>query len=48
MLHVILDQLALGVADRVLNGMDLLGEVETGATLLKHCDDRGKMSVCPL
>ena len=45
MLHVVLDQLALRIADRVFDGMNLLGEVKAGTAFLQHGDDCGEMTV---
>jgi hypothetical protein len=45
MLHMVLNQLALGVADRTFDGMDLLSEVKAGTPFLQHGDDRGEMTV---
>ena len=45
MLHVIVDQLALGVADGAFHGMDLLGQIEAWPARLDHGDDRAKMAV---
>ena len=44
-LDVVADQLALGVADRVVDGVELLREVEAGPAFLEHGDDRGEMAV---
>src|SRR3989304_3879294 len=45
MLHVVVDQLALGIADRVLNSVQLLRKLETGALSLDHANKRTQMSL---
>ena len=45
MVDVILNQLALGVRDRLLDRMELLGEVNAGAARLDHLDDGGEMAI---
>ena len=47
MVDVVLDQLALGVADGLLNRMELLGKVGAGAACLDHLDHGGEMTVRP-
>src|SRR3990170_1060791 len=45
MLHVVVDQLALGIADRVLHRVKLLRKLETGARGLDHANKRAQMSL---
>jgi hypothetical protein len=45
MVDVIADQRLLGVRDRVLDRLQLLGEIEAGAPLREHADDRLQMPV---
>ena len=45
MLDVIVDQLALGIGDCVLDGMQLLRKVEAGSAILDHGDDSGEMTM---
>jgi len=45
MLDVIMDQLALGVGEGVLNSVQLLGEVEARPALLKHRQNLAEMAV---
>jgi hypothetical protein len=42
---MIVDQLALGVADGAFDGMELLREIEAGAPLLEHGEHSGEMAV---
>ena len=42
---VVLDQRALGLADRFLDRVQLLGDVHTGATVLYHGDDAAQMAL---
>jgi hypothetical protein len=47
-IEVILDQRFLGLADCLLNGMQLLGNIDTGSARLDHLDDALQVTVCPL
>ena len=42
-LHMIVDQCPLHRADRALDGLKLLGEVETGSAIGQHLSDRRDM-----
>jgi hypothetical protein len=46
-LHVILDQHALGAADRAFDSVQLLGQLRAWPAALDHSDDRGEMTVGP-
>jgi hypothetical protein len=48
MLHVIVDQLALGIADSAFDGVELLREIKAGSALLEHRQHGGQMAVCSL
>ncbi|SEP18096.1 hypothetical protein SAMN04490248_13313, partial [Salinihabitans flavidus] len=43
MIHVVMDQRLLGIAEGPFHGLQLLGHVEAGAPLLDHGDDRAEM-----
>ena len=44
MIDVIVDQRSLGFSDRFLDGVKLLGQIETRAALTEHLDDPAEMS----
>ncbi|CAK7262250.1 protein of unknown function (plasmid) [Shinella sp. WSC3-e] len=48
MVEMVLDQRALGIGDRLFDGMKLLCEIEAGAPVLDHRDDALQMSLGPL
>lgn len=45
---VVLDQGALCIGDRLLDGMELLGDIEARFAVLDHGDHASKMSLGPL
>jgi hypothetical protein len=47
MLDMVVDQLALGVADGALDRMELLGQVNARACFLEHLKDRREVAVRP-
>ena len=47
-IDVVMDQRLLGIHDRAFDRLQLLGDLDAGATLLDHPDDRLQMSVRPL
>ena len=47
MVNMIVDQRFLGVVDRVLDRLQLLGKLEAGPPLFDHGDDRLKMAFRP-
>lgn len=46
--EMILDQRLLGLPDRTLDRLQLLGDVEAGAPGFDHLDDLAQMTVSPL
>lgn len=44
MIDVIVDQCALCLADGLLDGVELLGQIEAGAALGKHFDDAAEVT----
>ena len=42
--NVILDQGAFGLANRLFDGMELLGYIHTGSAIFNHGDDAAKMA----
>jgi hypothetical protein len=45
MIDVVVDQRLLGLANRLLDGVKLLGDIETGPSFLDHADDAAEMSL---
>lgn len=45
MVHMVMDQSALGVHYRLFDGMKLLGDLETGLSLLDHLDHRTQVAI---
>ena len=48
MIDVIVDQCAFCLTDSFLHRMELLGQIEAGATLGKHLDDAAEVTFGPL
>jgi hypothetical protein len=44
MVNVVMHQGFLGLCDSLLNGVELLGDVEAGTALLDHGDRRAKVT----
>jgi hypothetical protein len=48
MIDVIVNQSPLGLADGLFDSMQLLGEIEAGASFAEHFDHPAEMTVSPL
>jgi hypothetical protein len=48
MIDVVVDQGFLGLANGLLDGVELLGDIETGSSLLDHRNDAPQVSFRPL
>lgn len=48
MVDMIIDQRALRACDRILNCLQLLGDIDAGPLLINHCHDGPQVAGCPV